>query len=165
MRARMYFLLLPILLVAGFVALNWAEFLRPNQLSLGFGIVEAPLGLVMLAMLTVAVLGFLISAATLETENLLAARHYSREIAAQRELADKAEASRFTELRTLLATQAEEARLREEALARTLSASMRQSQQELQLRIDQTGNSMAAAIGELEDRVDRTDRFAVNAVV
>ena len=32
------------MLVAAFVALNWSEFLRPTPLSLGLGVVDAPLG-------------------------------------------------------------------------------------------------------------------------
>ncbi len=163
MRARMIILILPILLIAGFVALNWSEFLKPTLLSVGFGVVEAPLAMVMLGLLTLALLGFLVSAASAETENLLATRQYARELSAQRELADKAEASRFTELRSFLDVQARDALQREEALVRAFSANVRQSQQEVQLRIDQQANSLAAAIGELEDRVER--RTGINAVV
>lgn len=166
MRARMVVLVLPILLIAGFVALNWSEFLRPTTLSLGLGLVEAPLGMVMLGLLTLAVLGFLVSAASLQTEYLLASRQYAREITAQRELADKAEASRFTELRQYLDRQAADALQREQALVRAVTASSRQSQQELEVRITEATNSLAAAMGELEDRIERADvRGGVNAVV
>ena len=163
MRTRMIVLILPILLIAGFVALNWSEFLRTSTLSLGFGLVEAPLGLVMLALLTLALLGFLASAAATETEYLLATRQYARELSTQRELADKAEASRFTELRVFLDNQARDSLQREEALVRAFTASVRQSQQELQTRIDQQGNSLAAALGEMEDKLDR--HSPVNAIV
>ncbi|MES2976365.1 MAG: hypothetical protein V4757_22290 [Pseudomonadota bacterium] len=163
MRARLIVLILPILLIAGFVALNWSEFLRTSTLSLGFGLVEAPLGLVMLALLTLALLGFLASAAATETEYLLATRQYARELSTQRELADKAEASRFTELRVFLDNQARDSLQREEALVRAFTASVRQSQQELQTRIDQQSNSLAASLGELEDRLERRD--PVNAIV
>ena len=169
MRARMIFLVLPILLIAAFVALNWSEFLRPTTLSLGFRMVEAPLGMVMLGLLTLALLGFLIMAASLQTENLLASRHYTREITAQRDLADKAEASRFTELRAFLDAQGQDAVRREQAMAAAFNASVKQSQQELQLRIDQQANSLAASLGELEDRLDRRDpgygASPVNAIV
>jgi hypothetical protein len=161
----MYFLLIPILLIAGFVALNWPEFVRPQPLSLGFRTVDAPLGLLMLGLLALALLGFLVSAASMETENLLAQRQFSRELAAQRELADKAEASRFTELRQLLTAQVAESRQHEEAQARAFATTVRQGQLELQRQIEQTGNSLAAAIGELEDRVERSNASALNAVV
>jgi len=159
----MIVLVLPILLIAGFVALNWSEFLRPATLSLGMGIVEAPLGLIMLALLTLALLGFLASAAATETEYLLATRQYSRELSTQRELADKAEASRFTELRVFLDNQARDSLQREEALVRAFGARVRESQQEVQAHIDRQANSLAASLGELEDRLERRD--PVNAIV
>lgn len=165
MRTRMIVLVLPILVLAGFVALNWSEFLRPTTLSLGLGIVEAPLGLIMLALLTLALLGFLASAAATETEYLLATRQYARELSTQRELADKAEASRFTELRVFLDNEARDDLQREEARMQAFMASIRQSQQELLVRIDEQGNSLAAALGELEDRLDGRQRNPVNAIV
>lgn len=155
MRTRMVVLVVPILLIAAFVAFNWSEFLRPVTLSLGLGIFDAPLGMIMLGLLTLAVLGFLVSTASMETDNLLASRQHARDMAALRELADKAEVSRFTELRALLNTQVRDQLQREEAMSRAFTAHLRQSQQELQLHIDQNGNSLAAAIGELEDRLAR----------
>ena len=165
MRARMIFLVLPILLIAGFVALNWSEFVRPTTLSLGLKMIEAPLGIVMLGLLTLAVLGFLVSAASLQTENLLASRHYAREITTQRELADKAEASRFTELRQYLDRQASDALQREQALMLAVSTSNRQNRQDLEVHITEASNSLAASLGELEDRMERADLRGVNAVV
>jgi hypothetical protein len=91
----------------------------------------------------------------METENLLASRQHARDMAALRELADKAEASRFTELRVFMNTQVHDQLQREEAMARAFAAHVRQSQQELQLKIEQNGNSLAASIGELEDRLAR----------
>ena len=155
MRARMVGLVVPILVVAAFVALNWSEFVRSAPISFGLAIVDAPLGVIMLGLLMLAVLGFLVSTASMETGNLLASRQHAREAASLRELADKAEASRFTDLRVLLNTQVQDQLQREEAMARAFAAHVRQSQQELQLKIDQNGNSLAAVIGELDDRLAR----------
>lgn len=165
MRARMIFLILPIFLMAGFVALNWSEFVRPVPLSLGLGLIQAPLGLLMLGLLALALLGFLVIAASLQTENLLASRHYTREISAQRELADKAEASRFTELRQYLQRQATDTLQREQDLVRTVTGSNLQIRQALETHITEAANSLAAALGELEDRLERADLRGVNAVV
>jgi hypothetical protein len=63
MRARLLFLVVAILLVAGFAALNWSEFMRPAPLSFGTQVVDAPLGLIMLGILGVTLLVFLISSA------------------------------------------------------------------------------------------------------
>ena len=155
MRTRLAVLVVPILLIAAFLALNWSEFMRPAMLSLGFVLVEAPLAMIMLGLLTLAMLVFLVSTASMETDNLLASRQQAREMAALRALADKAEVSRFSELNLLLKTQAQDQLQREEAMSRAFAAHVRQSQQELQLMIEQNGNSLAAAIGELEDRLAR----------
>ena len=111
--------------VALFAALNWGV-MTPTTLSLGFAEVQAPLGLVLLAMLAVICALFLFYLVYLQTTVLLEHRRHARELETQRQLADQAEASRFTELRTLL-----------------------------EARLDQLENSLAASIGELADRLGR----------
>ena len=99
MRARTILLLLVILLVAGFAALNWSEFVRPVPLSFGAFIADAPLGLIMLCLLGVAAMAFLAVGAALRTQSLVESRQHHKTLERQRDLADKAEASRFTDLR------------------------------------------------------------------
>ena len=65
MRTRLTILLVAILLMAGFAILNWSEFVRPAQLSWGWSVGEAPLGLVMMALLALSWVGFLIGSAYL----------------------------------------------------------------------------------------------------
>lgn len=157
MRTRTIVLIVAIVLMAGFAALNMDEFTRPALLSLGFTTVQAPLGLVMLVLLGAALLLFLATTLYLQSTHLLETRQTARELHAQRELADKAEASRFTELRGYLETQALAAQQREAAHATVLSERLAQSQQALAARIDQSDNTLAAYIGELEDRLERRD--------
>ena len=129
--------LLPLLLLAAlaaFAALNWSEFVRPTSLSLLLTTVQAPLGLIMLLLCALLLALFLVFVVVLQTSLIVEARRSARELQTQRELADQAEASRLTELRGVL-----EARL--DSLEQKLSAS-----------IEQTGNTLAAYIGELEDR-------------
>ncbi|HEX9721178.1 MAG TPA: hypothetical protein VGA59_15780, partial [Ramlibacter sp.] len=99
MRARLFFLVLAILLVAGFAAQNWSEFMRTSPLT--FGVVEeqAALGLIMLGALGVALMAFLLSSAMQESRMWLESSRHAKSLQAQRDLAEKAEASRFTELR------------------------------------------------------------------
>lgn len=102
MPLRTVLLLIVLAAIAIFAALNWSAFLAPTTLSLGFAQVQAPLGLIMLgliAILTALFLGYLVY---LQTTVLLESRRHARELQAQRELADQAEASRFTELRAHL---------------------------------------------------------------
>jgi uncharacterized integral membrane protein len=121
---------LALLIVLGaallFAALNWSAFMAPTTLSLGIAQVQAPLGLIMLALLAVLTAVFLTYLVYLQTTVLLETRRHARELHAQRELADKAEASRFTELRNTM-----------------------------EARLTQLENSLAAHIGELAERLDR----------
>lgn len=85
-----------------FALLNWSTIATPAPVSVGFATVNAPLGLVMLVaagLLTALFLAFIIYQ---QGAALLDARRFARDLHAQRELADKAEASRFTDLRAYL---------------------------------------------------------------
>lgn len=155
MRIRTIFLLVAILLVAAFAALNLDEFSRSSMLSLGFTTIEVPLGLVMLALLVAATLVFLATTLYIQSNNLIETRQYARELATQRELADKAEASRFTELRQFLEAQAQVELNRDAANATVLSERFAQLQGALLSRLEQSDNSTAAYMGQLEDRLDR----------
>ena len=154
MRIRTILLVVGILLLAGFVALNLDEFTRVSMLSLGFTTVQVSLGLVMLLLLVIATVVFLASTLYIQSTHLLETRKYSRELNTQRELADKAEASRFTELRSYLEVQALAAQHREAAAATVLAERFAQ-QQALLARLEQIDNSVAAHVGQLEDTLER----------
>ena len=155
MRTRTIFLVVAILLLAGFVALNMDEFTRTSMLSLGFTTIQVPLGLVMLLLLVIATVIFLATTLYMQSTNLIETRKYARELNTQRELADKAEASRFTELRSYLEVQALAAQHREAAASTVLAERFAQQQQALLTRLEQSDNSMAAYMGQLEDRLER----------
>lgn len=142
MRIRLVLLLVPVVLLAGFAALNWSEFVRPTMLSWGWGTGEAPLGLILLALLALSWIGFLLASAYLQTHYQLAAHRTSKVLEAQRELADKAEASRFTELRTYLESQALLAQQREAAMAARLERAVHQDQQVLLAMIERLSTRM-----------------------
>lgn len=154
MRVRTILLVMVILLIAGFVALNLDEFTRNSVLNLGLTTVELPLGLLMLLLLAGTLTVFLASTLYMQSRSLLENRTHSRELNAQRELADKAEASRFTELRSFLQAQAEEEQRRESAMSAELTERLAQQHQAVLARIEQLDNGLSACIGELEDRID-----------
>jgi len=154
MRFRTIFLVVSILLLAGFVALNVDVFTQPSALSLGFTTVNVPLGLVMLALLVATLVIFLGSALYMQSRHVLEARTHTRELNAQRELADKAEASRFTELRAYLEAQVLAEQQRETALGTVLADRFAQQQQVLLARMEQMDNTLAAYMGELEQRLE-----------
>jgi uncharacterized integral membrane protein len=144
MQLRTLLLVLVLVLTAAFAAVNWSAFTATTALSLGFTVVEAPLGLIMLALTALIAVLFLVFIVYLQTGVLLEARRHARELEAQRQLADQAEASRFTELRAFL----------EKEIAR-FAAETDAMRADLRTAIDQSGNSLAAQLGELEDRLER----------
>ncbi len=157
MRARTIFLILSIAVVAAFVALNVEEFTRASVLSLGFTSVQAPLGLVMLALLVAAAVIFLGVMIYMQSSNLLETRNYARELSTQRELADKAEASRFTELRHYLEAQTAAQQRREQAAEQVLSERFAAQNRVLMARLEQSDNTLVANMGQLEDQIERRD--------
>ena len=158
MRARTIFLVLSIVVVAAFVALNVEEFTRASVLSLGFTSVQVPLGLVMLALLVAAAVIFLGVMIYMQSSNLLETRNYARELSTQRELADKAEASRFTELRHYLEAQTAAQQRREQAAEQVLSERFSAQNRVLMARLEQSDNTLAAHMGQLEDRIERREK-------
>ena len=155
MKARTLLLLILLGAITAFAALNWSAFITPTTLSLGLGTIQAPLGLIMLAVLALLTTLFLVYVVYLQTSVLLEARSHAKELKANRELADQAEASRFTELRGFL-----EQGLKQQATLNTESRAMvmgrmDQLDADLRLAVEQSGNSISAFIGELEDRLDR----------
>ena len=158
MRARLIVLLVAILLVAGFAALNWTEFLRPTPLSFGLFVMDAPLGLTLLSVLTVTLVAFLVSSIHMQTVNLLDTRQHSKELHAQRELADKAEGSRFTDLRQHLDTQMREIHQRETIAASELEKAVAAGQRELRTQLELMNRTLATRLAEIEGRVDQRVR-------
>lgn len=146
MRARILFVVVLIALIAGFAAQNWSTFITPQPLILLFTVVEAPLGLVMLALLGVVVLAFAVYMAIWQGRILLETRRYSKDLQAQRALADQAEASRFTELRSFL--QGELQRL-DQRLTQTQEALRADMRTELR----DSGNTTAAYLAEMDGRL------------
>jgi hypothetical protein len=154
MRIRTILFVLALFLVAAFVALNIDEFTRVSLLSLGFTTIQVSLGLVMLVMLAASTVIFLGSAFYMQSTHLLEMRKHTRELNTQRELADKAEASRFTELRSYLETQATAAAQRDAAATTALTERFAQQQQTILARIEQSDNTLAAYMGQLEDKLE-----------
>ena len=150
MSLRAVLLLVVFAVLAIFVVVNWPAFTAPASLSLLVGTVEAPLGIVMLAITGALALVFLAYAFWLQATVLLETRRTTRELAAQRQLADQAEASRFTELRTALDARFD--RLEAAARAGTTGDGAR-ARDELRDTIEHAVNGLAAQIAELADRL------------
>ena len=156
MRLPTLLLLFVLIGIVAFAVANLTVIMAPTTVSLLVADIQAPLGLIMLGLTVLVTVLFLTYLAYLQTTVLLDARRHSRELQAQRELADKAEASRFTDLRTYL--DMELRKLGEQVAESRLGMTARidLAQQDLRTTIEESGNSLAAHIGELEDRLERT---------
>jgi len=155
MKAPTVLLLVVLTVIVAFAAANWSVITAPTTVSVLVTDIQAPLGLLLLGITVLITALFLIFVVYLQTTVLLDARRHSRELQAQRELADKAEASRFTDLRNYLDT---ELRKLGELVAESRSgvtARIDLAQQDLRTAIEQSGNSLAAYIGEIDDRLLR----------
>lgn len=141
--------------LAAFVAVNWTELARPATLSLLFAEVQAPAGLVMLGFVAAVAAAFLIHVVYLLMSGLLETRRHGKELQTQRQLADQAEASRFTELRGFLEAEFARVATRESERDAALRARLDEAERRLQTSIEQQGDSLAAAVGDLADRVER----------
>jgi uncharacterized integral membrane protein len=127
-----------------FALINWSAFVAPTHLSLLVTSIDAPLGLIMLgitALIAAVLLSFVLK---VHITALADSRTQSAEMRTQRELASQAEASRFTELQKYIEKEIRALREAQEASAR-------------QLREDLTvsTNSLAASVGEIDERLER----------
>lgn len=144
MRLRTLFVIVLIVLIAGFATINWPIFMARTPLNLLFTTVEAPLGVVMLVMLVVLFLVFVLYMAMWQAKVLVDSRRHTTELQRQRVLADEAEASRFTELRS---------QLRDEMA--NLNVRISDGNEALRREIRDHSNSLAANVAEMDDRMKR----------
>lgn len=155
MRAPTLLLLVVLTGIVVFAGVNWSVITAPTTVSLLVTDVQAPLGLILFGITVLLTVLFLIFAVYLQTSVLLDARRHSRELQAQRELADQAEASRFTDLRGFLETELRKLGGQVAESRTGVTGRLDQAEQNLRTTIEQTGNSLSAYLGELEDRLER----------
>jgi predicted ABC-type exoprotein transport system permease subunit len=141
MRNRFLLALLSIALVAAFGVLNWSAITAPTVISLGFISFDAPLGMVLLSLTVLLLLVFLGYMAVWQGQILMETRRQQKELQQQRALADQAEASRFTELKVSMLAEFEK-----------MAAQLQQTQATASREMREHANSLAAMLGEMDDR-------------
>jgi uncharacterized integral membrane protein len=154
MSTRTLLLLLVAALLALFTIFNWQAFTAPTTLWLLFAHVQAPLGIMMLGITGLLTVLFLLYVAYLQTTAILEARRYARELQAQRQVADTAEASRIAELRSLVEAGVRSLDERITQTQNAAQAALGQLAIELRAAIEQSGTVLSAYIGEMEDRLE-----------
>lgn len=145
-----------------FVGVNWDAMNQPMDLSLVFTEVHAPLGLILLALMALLAAAFVGVIAYTQAMALVESRRHARELQAQRELADKAEASRFTALREHMDEEVQ--RLREIIGLQGRETLSRIDRAEVGLRdpIDNEMGQLTRAVEEHNrDLLSRVDRLEI----
>ena len=155
MRLKTILLIVGVVLIAAFAVANVEEFTRPSLLNFGFVMMQVPLGLVMLLLVFVLLLIFLAMTLYMRSANLIETRGYAKQLTAQRELADTAEASRFTDLRRYMETQAALNTNQNKDTVTAMDRRITQSEKLLLQRLDQSDNSNAAYWGQHDDALAR----------
>jgi len=102
MRLRTLLLLVVFVTTAALLFINRQMFSARANINFLFGTIEMPIGVAALGLLAVVILVFAIYVGIWQGTVLMDYRRQSKELQAQRRLADDAEASRFTELSALL---------------------------------------------------------------
>jgi len=144
MRVRSIALIAAGALAAVFIIINWSVFAAPASFYFVIGTVSLPIGVVMLGLIALVTLGYAIYLGIWQSKLLMDYRRQSKELQAQRSLADDAEASRFTALSALLKDEMTKQDARLEAAFTALRNEMRD-----------TEHSIAATLGEMDDRQRR----------
>jgi uncharacterized integral membrane protein len=155
--ARTVLVLLVLVFTGLFALLNWTAFNTPTSLNFGFGTLNAPLGMLMLGLIALLSVVFTVWALSLQGRLLVDSRNQAKELQAQRQLADDAEASRFTELRQFVGAELQRIRQEAEAAHVGLMTRLGQMEQESRRRLDESARLLAAGIADLDDRLERRD--------
>ena len=155
MYLRTVLIILVLGLLAIFAIFNWSAFSAPTTLTMGFATVEAPLGLILLGIVGVVTVLFLVYVVFLQSSTLMDGRRQARELQAQREIADRAEASRFEQLRSAMEGELKQLQNQAEESKTIMLARLDELERDLRVSVEQSGNALAASIGEIEDRLER----------
>jgi biopolymer transport protein ExbB/TolQ len=136
-----------------FSVINWNSFMAPTNLWLLVSSINAPLGLILLGFIAVISLLFLVYILYIQASHLVEKKRLAREMKSLRDIAEQAESSRMKGLDELFRMEFSrmEGRLNDSHVS--LQKRMDEIEQDLRALIEQTGNSLSASIGELEDRL------------
>jgi uncharacterized protein HemX len=134
-----------------FTLANWSVLTATTSLSFIVFSLEGPLGVILLGAMLVLVALFVIYAMILRTHMLMESHRHNQEMQAQRKLAESAEASRLSELRTQIE--------REFAQLRTaiggIDGQMDRHEQSMKQTLNEAVNGLSALGGEIDDKIDR----------
>ena len=151
MQIRTLFFVIILGAIVALAALNWEAFNTPTALWLGVATVQAPLGLVMLGLTGALTFYFLVCILYLQSSVMLEARRHAKELQNSREL----EASRFSELHRFIEEEIQSVAKQDAEAQTALLQRLDKLDTGVVSAVEQSSNTLAAYIGELEDRLER----------
>jgi uncharacterized integral membrane protein len=144
-----------LLMLTLFTAANWSLVTASATLNFLIFSVQGPLGLILLCATFILAGLCAVYVLSLRTSTLVETRRQSKELDAQRQLADKAEASRFTALGAQITAEVASTRAALEQARLELLRRADSLEQTLVKALGETTNTLSAYAGEIDDKLDR----------
>ena len=160
MHLRSVFLLLLFVLCSVFLIVNWEGVMAEVNVNLLWTEIQAPLGLILLLGPGLLILLCLIYGFVQQAALSMDLRRVNKQLQQARDLAQKAELSRFTELKNELQKQITELQNQSAARHSSLMAAVNGVQAAVDESAQETVNSLSASVGEVEDRLSQLVEMA-----
>ena len=155
MHLRSVFLLLLFVLCSVFLIVNWEGVMAEVNVNLLWTEIQAPLGLILLMGPGLLILICLIYGFVQQAGLSMELRRVNKQLQQARDLAQKAELSRFTELKSEMQKQITELQNQSASRHSSLMAAVNGVQAAVDESAQETVNSLSARVGEVEDRVSQ----------
>lgn len=160
MHLRSVFLLLLFVLCTVFLIVNWQGVMANVNVNLLWTEIQAPLGLILLLGPGLVILICLIYGFVQQAALSMELRRVNKQLQQARELAQKAEQSRFTELKNEMQKQMLELQNQSASRHASIMAAVNGLQAAVDESAQDTVNSLSASVGEVEDRLTQLVEMA-----
>ena len=160
MHLRSVFLLLLFVLCSVFLVVNWEGVMAEVNVNLLWTEIQAPLGLILLMGPGLLILICLIYGFVQQAGLSMELRRVNKQLQQARDLAQKAELSRFTELKSEMQKQITELQNQSASRHSSLMAAVNGVQAAVDESAQETVNSLSASVGEVEDRLSQLVEMA-----
>jgi uncharacterized integral membrane protein len=161
MHLRTVFLLLLFILCSIFLIVNWEGVMANVTVNLLWTEIQAPLGLILLLGPGLLILICLVYGFVQQAGLSMELRRVNKQLQQARDLAQKAELSRFTELKSEMQKQITELQNQSASRHSSLMAAINGVQAAVDESGQETVNSLSASVGEVEDRLSQLVEMAV----
>ena len=164
MNLRSVFLFVVLIFCGIFLIVNWGGIVTEVPVNLLYTEVQAPLGLILLLVLGFLVVLCLMYAFLQQASLALEMCRAHKELEEARQLAQRAERSRFVELHNELQKLVKDLQVQSETRHSAVLARFETMEERMRVNMHDTINSVSASVGEVEDRLSQLVRVQTNAL-